>query len=224
MTTYDSAYLLSLFNRKAARATVDSISDASKYERLSESQNRVVAMLSAVAPYSLYPSVGYDSLPTLTTTDNQVFSFGTDDNGYAIFPMGKGGIYPNLDAIPNCPWRPGIDYMLEGTTIRIPNNNTWSGTLYWYGVMNPPDITAESQPVLFPEASRELIVIDAVRQFAREGVRNGALVDEFQDEWNRAWPQWCLVWRSQFRSGGALRYVTGMSLAISSQGAQWAAP
>lgn len=224
MSTFDSAYLLSMFNRKAARASADSISDASKYQRLSESQNRIVAMLAAVAPYALYPHAAYDSLPTLTTTDNQVFTFGTDANGFAIYPMGKGGIYPDLGAIPNNPWRPGIDYMLEGTQIRIPNNNTWSGTLYWYGVMNPPDISAAVEPVLFPEASRELIALDAVRQFAQEGVRNGPLADEMSAEFSRAWAQWCLVWRTQFRSGGALQYVTGMSLAISGQGGQWAAP
>ncbi len=219
MAIFDSEYLLMMFNRKANQAVASAITPASKYQRLSESQQRIVGMIASVAPYSLYPKVAYDSLPTLTTTDNQCFTFGTDPSGYALFPMGKGGIYPSLSAIPNNPWRPGIDYMLEGTGIRIPNNNTYSGVLYWYGVTSPADITASSQPSLFPEAARELIVIDAVRQFAQEGVRNGALVDEMTSEWNRTWPYYCLVWKSQFRSGGALQYVTGLQLAL--QG-QWA--
>lgn len=204
MSTFDSADLLLSFNEKAGRPSTDAILDARKYARLAKSQNRVVAMLSAVAPYSLYPKVAYGSLPQFTTSDNQIFTLPVDANGYATFPMGHGGVYASLNDIPDGPWMEGVDYLNEGTQIRIPNNGTYSGTLYWYGVVSPADISASVQPVLFPEASRELIVIDAVRQFAREGVRNGPLVDEMQDEWDRAWPQWCLVWKTQFRKGGAL--------------------
>lgn len=177
--------------------------------------------MSAVCPRALYPKVAYSALPTLTTTDNQTFTFGTDSNGYAIFPSGKGGIYPSLTSIPDRPWVEGRDYVSEGTQIRIPNNGTYTGTLYWYGVTNPADIDVTHQPSLFPEASRELIVIEAVRQFARDGVRNVALVDEMQDEWDRAWPTWCLVWKTQFRTGGALGF-TGFQLALGAQSASWA--
>jgi hypothetical protein len=193
-----------MFNRKSGRPSTDAITDASKYQRLAESQNRVVAMLAAVAPMSLYPKVASGSLPTFTTTDSKVFTLPLDANGYATFPMGHGGVYTSLNNIPDCPWREGVDYMNEGTQIRIPNNGTYSGTLYWYGVGNPADISATVQPVLFPEASRELIVIEAVRQFAQEGLRNAAVADEMANEWERVWPQWCLTWKTQFRSGGAL--------------------
>lgn len=210
MSTWDSAYLLQSFNRKAGRPSTDDITDASKYQRLSDAQNRIVALLQAVAPESLYPKVGYGSLPTLTTTDHQVFTFGTDPSGYALFPMGKGGIYASLNDIPGAPWRPGVDYILEGTQIRIPNNGTWSGPLYWYGVTAPPDITAIVQPSLFPEAARELIVIEAVRQFSQEYLRNPALTDEMLNEFDtRAWPTWTLTWKTQFRAGGALDWWTG---------------
>jgi hypothetical protein len=181
----------------------------------------VIAKIMAVCPRVLYPKVAYGSLPTLTTTDNQVFTFGTDANLYPIFPGGKGGIYPSLTSIPDQPWREGRDYISEGTQIRIPNNGTYGGALYWYGVTNPADISATTQPALFPEASRELIVIEAVRQFAQEGLRNAALVDEMTNEWNEAWPTWCLVWRTQFRGGGALGF-TGLQLALGASSASWA--
>jgi len=84
--------------------------------------------------------------------------------------MGKGGIYQNLNDIPDFPLMPGRDYMVEGTQIRAPNNGTLPGTLYWYGIAQPDNITAISQPALMPEASRELIAVEAVRQF-RSGVR-----------------------------------------------------
>lgn len=214
MTAFDSADLLLSFNEKAGRPTTDAITDARKYARLSKSQNRIVAMLSAVSPSSLYPKVGYSSIPTLTTSDNQVYTFGSDASGYAIFPMGKGGIFESLSDIPDSPLIPGFDYMVEGTQIRAPNNQTLPSTLYWYGISQPADISASTQPSLFPEASRELIVIDAVRQFATEGVRNGPLADEMTVEWERAWPQWCLVWKTQYRGGGALVSYTGMQLGL----------
>jgi hypothetical protein len=211
--TWDSAYLLSLFNRKAGRPATDSITDVSKYQRLSESQNRVIAMIASVAPYSLYPKVAYGSFPTLSTTDNQVFTFGTDSNGYAITPIGKTGIYPTLNSIPDFPWRENDDYLNEGSQIRIPDNRTYSGTLYWRGVTQPADIDATHQPSIIPEGARELIVIDAVRQFSEEGARNSNLAALMLGEWNTAWPTWCLAWKTSFRQGGALGNYTARQIA-----------
>lgn len=214
--TWDSAYLLKMFNRKAARSTTDAITDPLKYERLSEAQNNIISQMMAICPKSLYPKVPYASLPTLTTTDSQVFTFGTDSNGYPIYPLGHAGIYPSLNAIPNWPWREGQDYISEGTQIRIPNNNTYSGTLWWYGAQQPTDIDATHQPSIFPEAARVLIVIDAVRTFAQEGVRNVELEDDMQAEWERQWPRFCLLWKTAYRQGGALSF-SGLQLALAGQ-------
>lgn len=213
MATWDSAYLLKSFNRRAGRPSTDSIGDPDKYARLSESQNRVIAMISAIAPYSLYPKVAYGSFPTLSTTDNQVYTFGADSNGYAITPMGKTGIYPSLNSIPDHPWAEGFDYLNEGNQIRIPNNGTHSGTLYWRGIQQPADMDATHQPSIFPEAARELIVIDAVRQFAEEGARFPDLAALMLGEWNSAWPTWCMVWKTSFRQGGVLGSFTAREIA-----------
>lgn len=221
MAIYDSVSLLGIFNRKAGRPTppngTDTITDASKYQRLTESQNRVIAKIMAVCPQSLYPKVSYAAMPTLTTTDNQVFTFGTDSNGYPISPMGKTWIGPSLSGLLDTPWIQGRDYLNEGTQIRIPDNRTFSGTLYWYGVKNPPDITASTQPSIFPEAARELIVIDAVRQFATEYVRNPELAQAMAGEWSDAWPSWCLAWKTNMRQGGAYGGLTGRNFALGSQ-------
>ncbi len=218
--TWDSAYLLSALNRKAQRpATADAITDASKYLRLTESQSRIVAMIAARFPHVLYPTVAYGSIPTMTTVDNQVFTFGTDSNGYAIAPIGKTQIYRALADIPTYPMRIGRDYLPEGgTAIRIPNNNTYGSTLYWRGIQQPADIDATHQPALFPEASRELIVIEAVRQFAMEGGRNPGLYQLMAGEWATAWPEWCVTWRTAYRNGGALSAgISGLQLAIAGQ-------
>lgn len=204
-------------NAYSGRPSTDAITDVEKYARLAKAQNRVLLEIAAVAPRALYPKVASGSMPTLTTTDAQVFTFGTDASGYAVFPMGHTGIYDNLDNIPDWPWIEGRDFINEGTQIRIPNNGTFTGTLYWYGIGQPADITAVVQPALLPEASRELIVIEAVRRFAQEYLRNAALVDEMAAEWDRAWPRWALTYRTQFRSGGALVPRTGLQLALLSQ-------
>lgn len=220
--TYDSEYLLKMFNRKAGRPAADAaFTDAVKYERLSEAQNNVIVEIANVAPKALYPKVAYASMPQLTTTDNQIFTFGTDSNSYARFPMGQSGIYTSINNIPNDPWREGQDYIDEGNQIRIPNNGTYTGTLYWYGISQPADITAIVQPALIPEASRELIVIEAVRQFSQEWLRNAALVDEMNNEWERRWPVWCQMWKTHFRAGGALNVFSGINLAAISRSNQW---
>ena len=205
----------------AARPTADSITDAAKYLRLSRAQNRVISLVATVAPKSLYPKAAYASLPTLTTSDNQIYTFGTDGEGYPKFPMGHGGIYEALEDIPDSPWIEGRDYMIEGNQIRIPNNQTGPATLYWYGISQPANITAAAEPALIPEAARELIVIDAVRAFSMEGLRNAALADEMNNEWERQWPKWALVYKTQFSNGGALNALTGFQLAALSSGNQW---
>lgn len=222
MATWDSAYLLGYFNRLIGRTGTDSISDPTKYQMLSEAQNELIADIAAIAPHVLYPTVAYDSIPTLTTSDNQVYTFGTDPNLYAKFPMGKGGIFASLDDIPTYPLRQGVDYMNEGTQIRALNNSTLPATLYWYGISQPADINATDQPAIQPEAARELIGLRAAYNFGSEGNRNAPLAQTMAVRYGYplheskpgrfAW--WCLTWKTQFRGGGALASYTGRQLAL----------
>jgi hypothetical protein len=174
----------------------------------------------------LYPSVAYGSVPTLSTSDQQLFTFGADANGYAIAPMGKVGIYTDLGSIPTCPWREGQDFIRAGATaIRIPNNNTYTGTLYWVGITPPADIDASHQPTLFPEASRVLIAIRAAYDFGTEGNRNPDLSAQMAVRYGEPlsgnkgqFAHWLTTWRTQYRSGGVLGGYTGLDLAL---GQQW---
>lgn len=225
MATYDSAYLLALFNRLTGRPTSDSISDPSKYQRLTEAQNEIVAAIAAICPNVLYPTVTYASIPTLSTADGgKTFTFGTDSNGYSITPLGKAQIYTSLNDIPSNPWREGVDYIaLGGTAIQIPNNNTYSGTLYWRGISPPADIDASHQPSLFPEASRVLIAVRAAYNFGGEGVRNPDLVATMAVRYGAplspapgAFAHWCAAWKTQFKTGGVLQSVSGLAVATGS--------
>lgn len=146
----------------------------------------------------------------MTTSDGGfTFDFGTDSNGYALFPLGKVGIYTSLTAVPSSPWTEGIDYLDEGSRIRIPSNRTYAGSLYWRGITPPPDISATSEPSLFPAPARELISIRAVKAFAQAGNINPDLAAQMAEQDARAFPRWMLVLRTQFRSGGALMPLAG---------------
>lgn len=203
-TGWAATDLLVLFNRYAGRPTTDSITDATKYDRLARAQTDIVFDIAARHPQCLYPTAAYGSYPTCTTTDQQIFTFGTDGQGYAVAPIGKTRIYPSLAAIPDDPWQPGVDYLDEGTQIRIPNNRTYSGTLYWRGITLPVAIDATHDPVLFPEPTRMLIAYKAVGEFAQEGVRNAPLADRMDALYGREFARAMTTWKTNFRGGGAL--------------------
>lgn len=191
---------------------------------LSEAQNEVIADIAAVCPHVLYPTVATASLPQLTiSAAGDIGTFGTDTNGYAKFPMGHGNLFQSLADIPTNPF---VNYMNEGTQIRALNNTTLPSTLYWYGISQPADIDASTQPSIFPESARELIGIRAAYNFGTEGNRNTALSQTMAQRYgytlgpNRApgrFENWCLTWKTQFARGGALG-LSAKSLAIAGYG------
>ncbi len=205
---WGSQALLARFNRMAGRASAggatDAIPDTAKYDRLADAQNDVILAIAAVAPKGLYGA------PTaMTTADGgHTFTYGTDANGEAIYPLGMTSIYTSLDCVPNYPWQPNADYLDEGTQIRIPNNIVWSGPLYWYGIAAPPRMSASVQPTLQPLPARILIAIKAVQSFAEEGARNLALADEMTARWDREWPMIVTTMRRHVRGMRQVRPLT----------------
>jgi hypothetical protein len=213
MATWTSAYLLTKTRQLAARGDNDTVTDAAWYQRLSDAQNALLDDIASRCPYALYSKAGYGSTPTLSTSDNQVFTFGTDLNSDPLFPIGKVMIYPSLAAIPDAPWVEGYDYLNEGNQIRIPNNRTYASTLYWRGIAPVQDITASVQPTILPPPSRILICQLAVKSFSEEGKRDFDLADRMKKDYDSDFAKWCLVWKTQFKSGGALAAVSGLRLA-----------
>ena len=165
-------------------------------------------------PQAFYSKAAYGSTPTLTTTDNQVFTFGTDVNSNPLFPIGKFRIFENLQAIPDYPWVEGVDYLWEGTQIRIPNNQTWSGTLYWRGIAPVLDISSTNQPSIIPVNFRMLIVYEAVRRLSEEGKRDLLLAEVMRRNYDRDFAQFCLVLKTAYSNGGALGAVSGLRLSM----------
>ena len=204
-----------MFNQLSGRpASGDSISDANKYQRLSDAQGVVLEQAASRVPQAFYSKSAYGSTPTLTTTDNQVFTFGTDVNGNPLFPIGKFRIFENLSAIPDYPWVEGEDYLWEGTQIRIPNNQTYGGTLYWRGIAPVLDITSTNQPSIIPPEFRVLIVYEAVRRYAIEGNRNAELAAEMERNYDKAFMRYCLTLKTARSSGIAGGSVSGLRLTM----------
>lgn len=213
--TYQSSDLLALFNDYAGRpASGDVISDADKYKRLARAQNVVLEDLAARVPEPYYSHAAYGSTPTLTTADNQVFTFGTDANSDASFPIGKMNIYSSPSAIPDDPLVEGVDYLWEGNQIRIPNNGTYTGTLYYRGIAPLEALSGTVQPTLSPPPLRILIVYEAVRAFAREQGRNEELAQAMAQEYGLSLARWCLTLKTAQVNKGTNGPITGRRLHI----------
>lgn len=165
MAAYDSVDLLARLRKQIRRPTADeTLTDAQAYEALTDGQQALYEDVMVRAPEIM---VGAPA--AMTTADSKVFVFGTDANGDAIVPMGKVGIYTSLALVPDYPWSEGEDYLNEGSQIRIPNNTTFSGTLYWRGVVSPAPISAASAPTFKPASDRLLIVYWAAASYAGWG-------------------------------------------------------
>ena len=201
-TGWQSSDLLARFNALANRPAADAISDATKYQLLADSQDTVLSRIAAIC------GKGQNQAPTaMATADGGLtWTFGTDGNGYPLYPLGA-KVYPTLSAVPDYPWSPGIDYLDEGTLIRMPNGISWAGPLYWYGVVGPQAISASVQPVIQPPPARILIVIDAVRTFSEQAVRNVQLVDQMDMKWEREWGTQMTSIRKHLRGNGTTRII-----------------
>lgn len=197
---WQSSDLLDRFNRLSGRPTSDSISPTVKYGFLADAEQYVLNRIASIAPKVLYGAPA-----AMSTADGGLtWTFGTDGNGYALFPMGKAGIYPSLASIPGGAWLPGIDYLDEGVRIRMPNNSPFVGPLYWYGLTPTQQMSASVQPVLQPPSARILDVIQAVKVFAESAMRNPALADRMDLRFEREFGQTMTMLRTHFRNGGGL--------------------
>ena len=199
MATYDSADLLSRFNALAQRPPSDEVTDADKYSLLATGQMKVIEEIAI-----RYPDCLYQAPTALTTSDGNVYTFGQDAQGNDVMPYGHVGIYDSLTAIPDSPWISGIDYLDEGTQIRLPNARTFGGTLYWRGIPTPEDISASSEPSLRPAPARVLIVYKAVEEFGLRGGLQPEVTTAVQALWAREFPVWMHNFKSHFRAGGVL--------------------
>lgn len=200
-TAWSSIDLLARFNRLAGRPDADAVTPATKYGYLADAEQYVITRIAGISAKTLYGAPF-----ALTTSDGGLtFTFGTDGNGYDLFPMGRAKIYPSLQAIPGGEWVPGRDYLDEGIRIRMPNASPYTGTLYMYGVTPTQQIGPNVESVLYPPQIRMLDVIEAVKNFSESGpVRNAELADRMTLRFEQEFAQSMTLIRKHFASGGVL--------------------
>jgi hypothetical protein len=214
--TWSSAICLTKFNQLSGRLVAnDPMTDAQKYVRLSDAQNEVIQDIAPRCPKALVSKAVAASTPTLSTSDNKIFTFGTDiSTTDAQFPIGRVRIFQALADIPDHPWVEGVDYLVEGTQIRIPNNRTHSSTLYWRGMAAVANITAAVAPSILPPPARVLLCYRAAQILGEESGRDRELADRMGRLYDEAFRRWCLVWKTQFSSGTGRGIVSGLDLAM----------
>ena len=213
-TGWQSSDLLTKFNQYTGRlASGDTITDATKYQYLADAQQEVIGEMVALAPKP-FLTAPFDI--STNTVDNKVFTFGVDGDGYPAFPMNC-RIYPTASAIPDWPLIPGVDYLDEGTQIRMPNNLTLLyPNLYVYGVFVPQEMSASVQPVLQPPPARILIALRGASNFLlTNAVRNENAADRLEAKYRQNFNFWITTIRKHFRGGGALRPLVSPILSTS---------
>jgi hypothetical protein len=174
MALYDSADCLQRC-RDAAQLPDDDeqMTPAAWYRLLTSAQGRWFPIVAAHVPHVHY------SAPELleSTDDGLTYPFGTDEAGRPTVPFMVQVFRREADAYqPNAAdfaLRNGVDYFAEATQIRFrltgarptfPEGGPWVRS-----IAPPGEIDGTHHPVLYPVHARELLVLDAVEQWATQG-------------------------------------------------------
>lgn len=196
MATWDSADLLSRVRRYINRPTDDElVTDAFVYALLTEAQTEVLAEIATLAPLA---QMGAPVL--LTTTDSGVtYTFGTDANGHAVFPLAC-EVYGTVEGreLRACSWLSWGDFVIEGDKIRMPGNRalTFDDGPYARFVRADASISASIEPILKPAPARILLVYKALIAFAAVGgLRDPS---PWEEKYVAAWKTWLTAMRTQF--------------------------
>lgn len=200
---WESADLLTRWNRAVGRPDTDALKDVTKYQYLADAQDAIITRIASISAKVLYGA----PKPLITTDGGYTYTFGVDGNGYPLFPMGPAKIFNSLTAIPDYPLIPGVDYLDEGTTIRGPNNLPipGPGPLYWYGLTPPARMSATVQPILQPPPFRICIMLKAASDWAQtQGVLNANTVDRYEGQYEREFARNMTQVRKHFQAGGAI--------------------
>lgn len=154
------------------------------YDFASEAQDRVTKLVATFVPDALW------TVPTaITSADSgKTYTFGTDVDTAAIFALGHYRVYATRADIPDNPLRPGDEFTVEGTLIRIPNNNTRtftdSGPYIQY--VAPSNVIASGTQPTVPKIARPAMISDATRRCAErlgESQKAAEQEGQFMSDW-----------------------------------------
>lgn len=164
MATWDAADLLARCQRLTrVPASTNFPTSTDWYAWMTDAQLAIKNDLAVEVPDAMMGA------PTLMSSADggYTYTFGTDAQSNAIFPIGKVQIYQSLASIPTSPYVPGQDYLMEGTQIRWTNNQKMPAP-YGRWVTPPLVIDGSTQPTI-PLQARMLIVYFACATYAASG-------------------------------------------------------
>lgn len=149
---------------------------------MSEAQDEITKLIATYMPDIMR------SVPTaLTTADlGKTYTFGTDVDSANYFALGFFSVFAQRSDIPDFPLEPGVDFMIEGTTLRTPNNSTRSypdGGPWAQFIPASNVITSSTQPTI-PVLCRLAMVERTAEKAAK---RIGLDPAEFQAEFDKRW-------------------------------------
>jgi hypothetical protein len=198
----DSQDIIRRAKLRLNRPTVDTAftvggTDDVLYDFASEEQDEITKLCAIFIPDALVTA------PTaLTTADGGfTYTFGTDVDSAAIFALGHFSIFATRNDIPDNPLIPGIDFTIEGTKIRIPNNQARSfadGGPYAQTV-NPSNVMTSSTQPTIPKILRLVLV---ARVAARGASRLGLDASEHNAASEASWQNVMVAVKTQMQDKG----------------------
>lgn len=188
MAFLDSADLcrrvLLRLNRPATdQAFTTSVTSDIVYDFLTEAQDRVVKLLATFAPDAMWLA----PLALSTSDSGKTFTFGLDVDSASIFAMGHYRVYATRSDIPDNPLIPGIEFTVEGTVMRIPNNSTRvfaDGGTPWAQWVSPSNVVASGTQPTLPKIARMAMISDAARRCTERLDQDSSKHEaQFQSDW-----------------------------------------
>lgn len=170
---------------------------------MTEAQDDVTKMIATYIPDAMI------SVPTaLVTADSGItYTFGTDTDSANYFPLGHFSVYASRSDIPDFPLEPGIDFIIEGTRLRMVNNvaRTFGDGGPWAQTVNASNVITSSTQPSIPVICRMTMVEITAEKGAR---RLGLDSQEFKDAAGDAWAKVLTAVRSQAQGkyGAPSRY------------------
>lgn len=166
---------------------------------MTEANDELVKRIATFVPDAMVTA------PTLLTSadSGKTYTFGTDADSAAIFALGHFAVYENLESIPDYPLTEGVDYVIEGTKVRIPYNDTrtFSAGPYAQSVTPGNVVNASTQPTC-PKIARLAMIEDTAKRLA---TRVGRDPEEFAGSFGDAWINLLAAIRTQgLGKGGRL--------------------
>lgn len=175
--------VISRLNRPSSdQALTRSSTNDVLYEMMSEANDHIIKLIATYIPDAMV------SAPTeLVSSDSgKTYEFPDDADANAVFALGHFKLYENRESIPDYPLTPGVDYVIEGTKIRIPYNDTRTFTDGgpWLQSVAPGNVVNASTQPTCPVITRLAMIEDTCRRLAP---RVGRDPQEFADNFDREW-------------------------------------